>query len=537
MTSTEKLMRELVKISSDTFTTKEIDVAKYMKNWFNNIDYFKKNKDHLGLYMSLKDGLSRKVAWAMVKGSGKDTIVLINHLDTVDTLDFGKYQKDALNPEKTKENLKKLKLSEEVKKDLNNEDWIFGRGVADMKLGGAIQMEIIKHYSKKENFKGNIVYLSLPDEENLSVGMRSAIDLLEELQNEYKLDYKLVIDSETHLRDLEEEYVYYSGSVGKLLTTVYVTGKKTHFGDIFQGINPAYILSKIVTMTEMNADFLDKKHGVVAPAPAWGYVRDFKKRYDVSLPESAGGYLSFLTLERTPDTILKELKEISIKGVEEVYNEINKNYKKFKEDSKAKYNIKPRVMLYEELLNEAMKYNIKETKNLLNNIEKEIENLFYKGEISLAEANFKFSEGLLELIPDKTPTVVISLAPPYYPHVSINDCKNKLEINLEHTIYSYMKEKYNMKAINKEIYMGISDLSYIDFQGGSHKTIETIEKNMPLWGEFYSIPLDTMEKLGIPGVNIGPWGKDLHKLTERANRKDIEKTENLMKHIIDEILK
>ncbi len=531
--NTEKLMRELVKISSDTFTKTELDVAVYMNEWFSKLEYYKKNKEHYGLYMSLKDGLKRKISWAMVKGSGKETVILINHLDTVDTLDFGKYQKDALDPEKTRENLKNLKLSEEVEEDLKNDDWIFGRGVADMKLGGAIQMEIIKHYSELKDFKGNVIYLSVPDEENLSVGMRSAIDLLKELKDKYNLNYTLAIDSETHLREDEKEYVYYSGSVGKLLTTVYVTGKKTHFGDIFQGINPSYILSKIVNKTEMNTYFCDKQHGVISPAPAWGFVRDFKERYDVSLPESAGGYLSFLTLKRTPDLILEELREFCIEGVKEVYEDINKNYKIFKEDIEANFPLKPRVVMYDELVKEAKLFNEDMTNDLLREIKEEIKQLFNDGKISLAEANFKFAKGLLEMIPNKTPTVVISLAPPYYPHVSRNDCKNKVEI--DELIVNYMRDKYGMKAKDNEIYMGISDLSYVDFQGGSEKTIDVIEGNMPLWGEFYSVPLETMKELSIPGVNIGPWGKDLHKITERANRKDIEKTESLIKHIIDNI--
>lgn len=42
-----------------------------------------------------------------------------------------------------------------------------------------------------------------------------------------------------------------------------------------------------------------------------------------------------------------------------------------------------------------------------------------------------------------------------------------------------------------------------------------------------------MEKLGIPAIMLGPWGKDLHLKTERVNNKDLlEVAPDLLKHII-----
>jgi arginine utilization protein RocB len=40
---------------------------------------------------------------------------------------------------------------------------------------------------------------------------------------------------------------------------------------------------------------------------------------------------------------------------------------------------------------------------------------------------------------------------------------------------------------------------------------------MPLWDRGYSVPLEVLESLNIPVLNLGPVGKDAHKWTERLD--------------------
>jgi arginine utilization protein RocB len=60
---------------------------------------------------------------------------------------------------------------------------------------------------------------------------------------------------------------------------------------------------------------------------------------------------------------------------------------------------------------------------------------------------------------------------------------------------------------------GLSDMSYL----GLPDNIDThnLKANFPLWGDKYTIPLDSIASLNIPFMNIGPLGKDAHKYTER----------------------
>ena len=60
---------------------------------------------------------------------------------------------------------------------------------------------------------------------------------------------------------------------------------------------------------------------------------------------------------------------------------------------------------------------------------------------------------------------------------------------------------------------------------------------MPLYGDFYHIPVEAIEKISMPGINIGPWGKDFHKLTERVCREDLyERTPAIINRAVSILL-
>ena len=67
--------------------------------------------------------------------------------------------------------------------------------------------------------------------------------------------------------------------------------------------------------------------------------------------------------------------------------------------------------------------------------------------------------------------------------------------------------------------------------------LTSVAANMPLWGETYQIPFDEIMKIKMPCINIGPWGKDFHKLTERVLMEDLyERTPKILDYVIKHIL-
>jgi len=535
-------LEDLISIQSDTGTLLEKDIEKYLYSWLQELDYFQINTNNLGSYPLKNDSLDRAVIWGLIKGNGRKTVILLNHHDAVDTYDYQTLRDYAYRPELLREMLENVELEKDAMDDLKSGEWIFARGAADMKAGIAIQLSLVEQFSKQESFNGNILFVSVADEESLSLGMRSSAEMLEKIKNKFDLEYTILIDSEPHQKTENNTGVFHTGSVGKLMPIVYVKGKKTHIGDIFQGFNPTLLLSQIVSLTELNTDFSDVVDDEVSPPPSWSFFRDGKKCYDASIPESAGGYFSILTLKRTPKIILDQLLEISKQAFENVICQMNKNYGNYlRKKNEVQHNLpwKPNVKSFLQIYNEAISQSgeefLEDYRATINKLKVDIKNNI----ISIPECNLAIIDKTLEYIADKTPIVIIAFSPPYYPHVSINDFKeiDKSVEDIGNVIVRIANQACNETYSKKNYFMGISDMSYAALNE-SENIIPHIQFNMPLWENMYEIPFETIKRLAIPSVNIGPYGKDLHKFTERVFEKDvIRQTPKLISGVIEYILK
>lgn len=539
----EKIFYPYVKIKSDTFSKYERKIEGFLKDFFCSIDYFKDYPEHFGAYKIENDPLKRSVSWAFIKGNGEDTVVLIHHNDVVDVEDFKILKTYAYSPKDLERELIKMKddLLSEAQKDLESGSYIFGRGTADMKAGGAIQLALMKRYTEIKNMKGNILLISVPDEENISAGMRSAVLLLKELKEKYKLNYLMMINSEPHQRVNPDIGILSEGSVGKMMPIIYVRGFLSHIGKVFEGFNPLNLLTEIVRRTELNLEFSDFVEGEASPPPTWMYIKDRKYHYDVSMPLSAGGYFSILTLNRDPATMIEKIKKISEDAFSDVIEKMNGKYKIFRKKTNKPFENLPwkvKVVTFKDLYDEAYKNYEGDFKRDYDDLFKEIKDQVEKGEISIVESNFTLIEKIFEYIHDLSPRVVIALAPPYYPNVAniyFKEIDHKGK-ELSKKLIAYAKDNLNEIYEREHFYTGISDLSYSSIRN-SKEIIKSLEGNMPLYGSSYSIPLKEIEEISMPCMNIGPWGKDFHKLTERVLKKDLfDKTPKLLHHAISILL-
>lgn len=538
----ERIFYDLVLIRSDTGTLLERDIEKYLYEVVSNMEYFRKKPELCGLYNLESDHLGRSVVWGLVKGKGNKTIILMHHHDVVDAFDYGILLEYAYNPLKLHSVLRDKDIHDEVNEDLNSGEWIFGRGTADMKAGAAIQVALLEKYAYEKDFEGNILLLSVPDEESFSIGMREAVNLLVELKEKFDLEYKILINSEPHERKEKNTGLLYEGSVGKLMPVIYVRGKKSHVRDAFDGLNPITLLSEIAKRIDLNPDFQDVVGDEISPPPSFVYFRDRKECYDASIPQSAAGYFNILCLNTSPKDILSMLKEICEESFDSALYRINDNYKRSMAKIKGnitnlpwKSNVKLFTEIYEEAVGESGDSFIKDYNSTIERVMKD----YQLGKINMQEGTILLIEKTLEYIKDLSPMVIIAFSPPYYPYVTnrdIKDLPNKVS-KLSEELNKYSTQNWNERYEKRNYFMGISDMSYtvlID----SEEVTPYIAPNMPLWGNVYSIPFESMKKLSIPVINIGPWGKDLHKFTERVYKKDLfERTPKLIKHAIDYLLR
>ena len=78
-----------------------------------------------------------------------------------------------------------MKLAEEVIKDIESEQYMFGRGVLDMKSGIAGHMYLTKYFSEHtEEIDGHLITLAACDEEDNSHGILTALKVFKEMKEE-----------------------------------------------------------------------------------------------------------------------------------------------------------------------------------------------------------------------------------------------------------------------------------------------------------------------------------------------------------------
>jgi len=513
----KNLMIELCSIPSISGTDGEIAMAKKLYKVITEMKYFKDNPLNAGVNPIKNDPLGRSYIYALMEGKPKNTktVLLLSHFDVVDAESYGTYKDLAFKPlEYTAliEKDKSIRLPEEAEEDLASGDYIFGRGTMDMKFGISLDVEILCQVENKlDDFPGNILLLSVPDEENNSSGMLAAIETLTSFKKEKGLEYVCCIVSEPHFPKYpgdKSKYIY-TGTIGKLLPVFFCVGKETHAGDPFSGLNPNLLTAKIIEKIEQNPELSDSAGNFRVPAPVCLKQSDIKSSYSVSTPAASYAYFNFMTVISSPDEILTKLKQISKEAFAEVLYSIERNADRLQTltGSKPKLPvIKPMVITFQELYEMCLEAGgEKFTKHMESFMKKS-----YNGD--LRDISINIVKEVHKFCLYRYPMIVLFFAPPYYPHSESWNGNSKVEI-IARSIIEKAKTEYGEDIFREPFFPGLSDMSYLGLP--SKINTERLKANFPLWGSKYSIPLDVIAALNIPFMNIGPLGKDAHKHTER----------------------
>lgn len=521
----EEIAVELTKELSVVDTVGELDSIRRVHEIFSELDYYKENPQDLR-YIDLNDSLGRKSLLTILrgrKGDSKRTVIMIGHTDTVGIADYGTLKEYANKPYELTEKLKEIAhtIPEEAKKDLESGDYLFGRGLFDMKTGDAIIIALMEEISKDlESFEGNLIFAAVCDEEGNSSGMLAVVPELVKLQEQEGFEYLALIDTDYMTSEFpgDENKYLYVGTVGKLMPSFYVVGKETHVGEAFKGLDPNHISSAIINRINLNTDFCDVAHGEVSLPPISLKQRDLKGEYSVQTARTATVFFNYSTHISTPDEVLDKMIKAAEEAFQATLDSLNHQYESYCSMTKRKFTpipYKARVMSYEELCSRLKDEMGEEFYFRLS----EITAAILQGE-ALDEREFalKLVEEVHNLWSDKNPVIIVYYTPPYYPHVFIEGKDPKEKALLETVEEAVSSTKWEYKVVYKKFFPYISDLSY-GSAPKDPKIIRTLKDNMPGFGTKYKLPLEDMQKLHLPVMNIGPFGKDAHKFTERIEKK------------------
>lgn len=522
----EEIAVELTNQLSVVETLGELDSVQKVYDIFSEMDYYKENPEHLRFVDVVDDKLGRKSVLAILKGkkgNSKKTVLMIGHTDTVGISDYGSLKEYAHKPYELTEKFKEIAstLPEEVRRDLESGDYLFGRGLFDMKTGDAIIIALMEEISKDiENFEGNLIFAAVCDEEGNSGGMLSVIPELTKIQEQEGFEYLALLDTDYMTSEFEgdENKYVYIGTVGKLMPSFYVVGKETHVGESFKGIDPNQIASSITNRINLNADFCDVAEGEVSLPPITLKQRDLKPEYSVQIAKTTTLFFNYATHKSTPDEVLIKMKDAAKEAFQSTIDNLNIQYERFCKLAGREYKKLPweaRVLSYEELYN-AVKAEM--GNKLDERIAKLTEEMLKNESIDQRDFSLKLVEAVHGLWSDREPVVIVYYTPPYYPHIYVEGSAPKEKALLDAVKDAVNTTESDYKLVYKKFFPYISDLSY-GAAPKDPKIIAALKDNMPGFGTKYNLPLEDMQKLDLPVLDIGAFGKDAHKFTERIEKK------------------
>jgi arginine utilization protein RocB len=489
------LLKKLITVRSDNGTVYEKKFEQTILSIIKQMKYFKQNPTHFGSEAVENDLMGRRVVWAFKNNSSDKTVILFGHYDTVGLDTYENYDYD------------------------DDEDWLYGRGSCDMKAGLAIQLRLLD--TSDGNDYPNLLLLSVPDEEGMSVGMRSAALVLKKLKKQFKLTYGLAILSEPQQKNEPEVFKVHTGSVGKMLPFIVTKGSPSHAGLPFSGLSSVGIMNEIIKAIEFNTEMGDVVDRKMSPPPVFLGVKTMKDNYDVSMPEFTASYFNWLYLKDNLEKKMDQLKSLCVWSAEDAINQYNYSYNEFLRKQglpsyECCHEFDVEVLYFDELMEIALEQ--VDTKVLIDRIASA------HTELSIQDLSLVITKGLMESMKSNKPMIVIGLLAPFYPVVDSG-------VHYEAAIKAILEKSvadHHLKLQKEPFFMGISDMSFLKSMGGQNHKIKSL---MPI---DFKIHFDVIEELGVEVINIGPWGKDLHRITERVYIPDVVET---VPEIIRDLLK
>ena len=521
----EEIAVRLTNILSVSGTEGELKASNEVYDIFSSMDYYKKHQENLRFVDVPEDKLGRKSVLAILEGgknSSKETVVIIGHTDTVGVSDYGILEDYANKPYKLGQKLEKMKssLPKDVRDDLESDEYLFGRGIFDMKTGVAIIISLMEEISKDiENFQGNIIFAAVCDEEVDSSGMLSVIPELVKLEEEQGYEYLALLDTDYMTEEFKgdkNKYIHI-GTVGKLMPSFYIVGKETHVGESFSGLDPNQISSAIVSRINLNVDYCDVEEGEATLPPVTLKQRDLKPEYTVQTAKTSHLFFNYATHSSTPDQVLDRMEEAAEESFRGTIKDLNKQYKRYCELSGKRYKRLPweaKVLSYEELYGQVKKELGEE---LDSKIEAFTKDMLEDRKVNAREFSLRLVEKVHQLWSNREPVVIVYYTPPYYPHIYVEGEEGREKKLLEAVEEAISSTDTSYDIVYKKFFPAISDLSY-GSAPKDPKIIEALRNNMPGFGWKYSLPLEDMQKLDLPVLNIGSFGKDAHKFAERVHK-------------------
>lgn len=279
---------------------------------------------------------NEKNNFALLKKSGTTkTVILHSHMDTVGIEDYGPLKTIANDPDTLIDFFKDYDNDPVVQEHAKSDDWLFGRGILDMKSGDAVNIATLFYYMEHmDELSCNLLVVTNCVEENDHTG---AIQVSSELLRLRKAgyDFKVAINTDfiSPSYDGDDKKYIYTGAARKMLTCFYIKGRETHVGSCLMGIDDTMISSEINLKINTNLDLVEKIDNEDVLPSSVLLQRGCKDFYNIHTNKRANLYFNTFLYEKSADTILDTLMEASREAVHEASRHYKEWFKIYSERS------------------------------------------------------------------------------------------------------------------------------------------------------------------------------------------------------------
>jgi arginine utilization protein RocB len=455
---------------------------------------------------------------ALVRGRGRRTVLLTGHFDTVPIEDYGDLKHLAGQSADLRDGLlQRLRQSAVTAaeklalQDFSGPDYIPGRGLLDMKAGLAAGLAVMEAFAERSDLDGNLLFLTVPDEEVNSAGARAAAPALPAIAREHGLDIVAAInlDAIADNGDGSEGRAVALGTIGKLLPSAMVVGQPVHAGYAFHGVNACVLAAALAAEVEWAEALTERSGDQTGAGPTLLGMKDSKTAYDVTMPDKVWMYWNVMLYRRSPAAILAALEKLVQAAMDRIRQQLTPRRRSGLGSSAA--DLPPvRITTYERLRSEVFAASP----------DAEAKLAAYAQEIAaqnldLPEQCRRITEFLWTLSRRNDPTVILGFAStPYFATQLGEDSNARRLADATKTAAEIIAARHNTTIATPSWFLGISDMSFLGQADESE--VPAIAANTPAWGAGLHWPSGPAFA-GIPIVNAGPWGRDYHTVLERLH--------------------
>ena len=496
---TRALTLALTQLNSITDTPGEQACADSIAALLMGLSYFGEHPQDLRLLATLNDPLPRRSVFALVRGTGRDTVVLAGHYDVVEIDAYGSLAPLAFDPEALSGPLAEA-LGGRAAVELRSGAFLPGRGALDMKSGLAVGIALLERFSQDPDRVGNLLLVITPDEENASHGMRSAMPQLFELAREWELDpiAAINLDITVDQGDGREGRVIYTGSVGKLLPVALAIGQPTHVGMPFDGLNASLIAAELIHRIEGAEDLGESP-------PATLQHLDLKPTYNVTVPHHSWCAFNVLMRRSGPADVLDQFHRAAddaLRAAITLHAERGAAWAARADHVRPTFTQAGTIWHAADLLARAPA-----------ELRARVNALAHDTTVDILAAARAAYQALAQGLELAGPGVVIGYAPIYYPLAQADPLRDERLLNACARQAAVVAAEADTTIEIRPYFHAISDMSFLagQFDGND---LAAWRANTPGWRRW---AFDSQTGAALPTVNIGPWGRDAHQIGERVH--------------------